>query len=822
GNVYRNNTLYGNTNFNPSANSIVENNKIYATTNIAANTTVDGNTFKNVAISGTNTTFANNIVTGTVTVSGNENTIVDNTVMATSSEYAIDLKSTVNNTVTDNLLYASELAGDAAVKHGNENNTISHNYPFESVLIVEADDITVGQDAIVNIRFSESVEGTVEVILNGKKYDVDVIDGKGQLNVSDLSANKYTVGVYFSGDLKYSPIENSTDFTVEKLDAQVNVTVPSEVEAGEEVAIDIAIPGATGNVSVFVDDVEAVVALDENGTAQFIIPSAEPGEHSVVVVYSGDDTHAVASNTVQFTVDPEFYMDIDADAIYGEDAIVEINLPEDATGNLTVTIGNETYIVPVEDGYASVEIPDLAYGEHNITVAYSGDDKYKAASKESTIDVQPDIEIPDEIDFNDEDEISITLPEDATGNLTVSVDGVETTVPVVNGTASVPLGNLTPGDHNISVSYSGDEKYDSASAEKSLSVVPGIEIPEDITTGDDDSISIDLPADATGNLTVSVDGVETTVPVVNGTASVPLGELSAGDHNITVSYSGDSKYAAYSKSVTAAVAKVKPTIDVTVPANAQEGKVVSITIALPDDATGTVFVDIDGNGYYTNVNGTTVLKISGLTGGDKNITYRYTGDDKYEEASGNLSAFILFKPKLTGSKNFAMQYFDGSKYKVRAWGTDGKVAAGEVVTITLNKKTYKVKTNKNGVAALKIPNTVKPTKKYTITAQYKTAKVSNKIGVKQILKASNKNVKKSAKKLVLSAALNKVKGKYLKGKVIKFKFNGKTYKAKTNKKGVAKVTIKKNVINKLKAGKKYTVKITYYKDTISKKVTVKR
>ena len=40
--------------------------------------------------------------------------------------------------------------------------------------------------------------------------------------------------------------------------------------------------------------------------------------------------------------------------------------------------------------------------------------------------------------------------------------------------------------------------------------------------------------------------------------------------------------------------------------------------------------------------------------------------------------------------------------------------------------------------------------------------------------------------------------------------------------GVAKVTIKKNVINKLKVGKKYTVKISYYKDTISKKVTVKR
>ena len=91
--------------------------------------------------------------------------------------------------------------------------------------------------------------------------------------------------------------------------------------------------------------------------------------------------------------------------------------------------------------------------------------------------------------------------------------------------------------------------------------------------------------------------------------------------------------------------------------------------------------------------------------------------------------------------------------------------------------------------------------------------------VKLTLKKAN--VKRSAKKLTLSATL-KIDGKKVKGKVLKFKFKGKTYKAKTNKKGVAKVTIKKSVLKKLKRGKKITYKVTFVKNTVKKTVKVKR
>ena len=61
-----------------------------------------------------------------------------------------------------------------------------------------------------------------------------------------------------------------------------------------------------------------------------------------------------------------------------------------------------------------------------------------------------------------------------------------------------------------------------------------------------------------------------------------------------------------------------------------------------------------------------------------------------------------------------------------------------------------------------------------------------------------------------------------KKKLIKFTFKGKTYKAKTNKKGIAKVTVKKAVINKLKKGKTYKAKVAYKKDYVKTTVKVKR
>ena len=152
-------------------------------------------------------------------------------------------------------------------------------------------------------------------------------------------------------------------------------------------------------------------------------------------------------------------------------------------------------------------------------------------------------------------------------------------------------------------------------------------------------------------------------------------------------------------------------------------------------------------------------------------------------------------------------------FKVRVFDNYGKAVSGKIVSFKINGKVYNVKTDKNGYAGLKInqkPGT------YTITAQYGDVKVKNKITVKTTLITKNisKKVKKSAK---FKVKLLNSKGKVLKNKIIKIRFNSKNYKIKTNKNGIASFSLAKN----LKVGK-YSIKTTYGSLSNSNKIIVKK
>ena len=174
--------------------------------------------------------------------------------------------------------------------------------------------------------------------------------------------------------------------------------------------------------------------------------------------------------------------------------------------------------------------------------------------------------------------------------------------------------------------------------------------------------------------------------------------------------------------------------------------------------------------------------------------------------------------KIINNKDVSVDYNGGKYFSVKVVTADGHaVGVGASVKFIINGKTTIVKTDSDGIAKIKITQTPG---KYTIKTVINGKTCSNKVTVKHVIASSKVTVKKTSKKFMLKAKL-KINGKPVKGKIIKFKFKGKTYKVKTNSKGIAQKTLGKKVIKKLKKGKTYTVKVTYLKDAVKSRVIVK-
>jgi predicted outer membrane repeat protein len=242
---------------------------------------------------------------------------------------------------------------------------------------------------------------------------------------------------------------------------------------------------------------------------------------------------------------------------------------------------------------------------------------------------------------------------------------------------------------------------------------------------------------------------------------------------------------------------------------------------------GTISVKVNGKTYTATVkNGVATISMSNLPVGTyKDIVVGYhDSTGLYGDSNKTITFTVKVNKAKIVSKSIKKDYNSKYKYKIRIIGPDGKPVKKLRIKVTIKGKSKYYRTDSKGYITIKLGKTYTPGK-YVIKLSYKHVTSKRVITIKQILKTKKyyKFKKSVNKKLVLKAKLRSSKGKPLKGKKIYFKIKGKTFKAKTNKKGIAKLTIKKKwFIKKLKAGRTYKVKITYLKDTIKTKVKVKR
>lgn len=232
---------------------------------------------------------------------------------------------------------------------------------------------------------------------------------------------------------------------------------------------------------------------------------------------------------------------------------------------------------------------------------------------------------------------------------------------------------------------------------------------------------------------------------------------------------------------------------------------------------GNVYVEfeVDGVSYRvkTNSKGVGYLKAK-LKPGTHNVLIKNLVTKEFTTKTVKITKRIY-------AYNKKPYYNSGYYYQVKIYGANGKrVGANKKVTFTFNGKKYDVKTNKKGIAKLKITTKNVKVKTYKIKVQYLTYKVTKKIKVKHVIRAKKlTSVSKNATSAKLRIQLKNTKA--LKNKKLTVKFMGKTQTLKTNSKGFAYLKISQKTILSARKGYQYPVKINYLKDekTVRFKVT---
>ncbi len=575
------------------------------------------------------------------------------------------------------------------------------------------------------------------------------------------------------------------------------------------------------------------------------------GNHSISAYYTDDAFFGDMNKTLNY----EIYNW----ACYISPESVSTALPGNEAGTLTVYVNGTKYktknikgIGDIHDVY-DIELNGLKYGENYlIKVTFKGKSINFTKTKTLTMTYPFEVFTRDEYKYFEDDKISFgfVLPKDIKAKAVVLIDGVQYKYKKISIQDSfydwyeyeytcngyeVSLTGLKPGKHNVSITYPGDVKYPKKTICAILNVTGDFEMLQDYLYYINSNISLNLllGPDAVGNLTVEIryDGeddyeIYKTVNISNGKATVMLPSDIYGTYEFNAYFKGNYNVENYTD-----IVRIIPKLTMPSSMNYNENGEITVTIKNATDAKLILYAS--GEMYEWEIgefklNETTIIKIKDLKSKIKAF-YKMNNKDTGESTVLIVPEIIIgeqefndyeplkvkFNAKITGLSDMNIYYTDSKYISLKIYDVYGKIAGkNQAVKIKIGKKTFTAKTNAKGVVKFKIPNTI--TKgKYSVTATYKNAKATKKLTVKQVLTLKTAKVKKSAKKVILTATLKKGKTA-IKGKIIKFKFKGKIYKAKTSKKGIAKVTIPKKVLEKLKAGKKITYTATYIKQTVKK------
>ena len=433
----------------------------------------------------------------------------------------------------------------------------------DMVVMLEDNIIDYGDSTTLIIYLNESATGYIEIYTFSYEdletillYNITVEEAREGVLIENLTVGEYDIIAKYLGDNNFDWTIEEDELIVVKINPELDIEATGDLVVDGEVNITFTTPeDVDGIITISVDGNE-VEYTGSNGTYTVTLNNLDGGIHTVVGYLEGDSNYKDMSIVETFfitKVDPT--MDILAIDIHvGDDEVITITLPEDATNYVLCQLGDKQLFAELENGKATISIPDLAEGNYTISVTYVGDDKYNGTNGTASFEVTKVSEYNMTTNVTSADgniTVDVTLPEDATGDVTVTINGEEHTVPVKDGKASVRVDNLPPGNTDVAIDYTGDNKYNPKNTNVVVDntkkdVVLTAEVLE-MYVGDGSKFTVVLK-DTAGNaivnrgIRVNITGKVYTIKTNgSGIAVLPI-NLKPNSYPVTVWFGGDDLY----------------------------------------------------------------------------------------------------------------------------------------------------------------------------------------------------------------------------------------------------------------------------------------
>ena len=420
------------------------------------------------------------------------------------------------------------------------------------------------------------------------------------------------------------------------------------------------------------------------------------------------------------------------DITVGENVNIDVVLPQDATGN--VTLNNST--ISIKNGKATFVISNLDVGDYKFIVNYSGDDKYNPTSNDVNVKVKDNKSVnltsPDVQKYYKGSERLYVYLKDYAGNpisnesISIKLNGVSYNRQTdKNGVVSIALG-LGSNEYDADIAFNGSKKYNSAKITSKVIIKPTVNGTDVVKVFRNGTQYYATFRDSTGKyladgteVQFNINGVLYTRSINGDKGLAKLNiNLPKGEYVITATNSVTGENAANNIEV---ISKIVENNDLTkyyrnasqytVKIIGDDGKAVGKGIDVKFNINGVFYT------RTTNESGIAKLNLN-LQPGDYIITAEY-GDCK-------VSNNIKILPVLSAS-DLKMSYRDGSSFKAKLLDGKGIPLANEKIQFNVNGVFYTRTTNSTGVARLNI-NLMAG--EYIITSSYNGANIANTISIR--------------------------------------------------------------------------------------------